>query len=76
MGSLPVFVLNSQAALLRTPSGPIWRSSSSNLAFLFSGAWQADDNVVSRRNTQRRRLSSESLEDPEDRPCVWGPLAV
>ncbi|XDB61584.1 PREDICTED: RING finger protein 157 isoform X2 [Capra hircus] len=40
------------------------------------GAWQADDNVVSRRNTQRRRLSSGSLEDPEDRPCVWGPLAV
>ncbi|KAB0367726.1 hypothetical protein FD755_021050, partial [Muntiacus reevesi] len=40
------------------------------------GAWQADDNVVSRRNTQRRRLSSGSLEDPQDRPCVWGPLAV
>ncbi|XP_057571863.1 E3 ubiquitin ligase RNF157 isoform X2 [Hippopotamus amphibius kiboko] len=40
------------------------------------GAWQADDNVVSRRNAQRRRLSSGSLEDPEDRPCVWGPLAV
>lgn len=76
MGSLPVFVPNSQAALLGTPSGPIRRSSSSNLAFLFSGAWQADDNVVSHRNTQRRRLSSGSLEDPEDRPCVWGPLAV
>lgn len=40
------------------------------------GAWQADDNVVSRRNTPRRRLSSGSLEDPESRPCVWGPLAV
>uniref|UniRef100_A0A452QBD6 E3 ubiquitin-protein ligase n=1 Tax=Ursus americanus TaxID=9643 RepID=A0A452QBD6_URSAM len=40
------------------------------------GTWQADDNVVSRRNTQRRRLSSGSLDDPEDRPCVWGPLAV
>uniref|UniRef100_A0A8C3YR62 E3 ubiquitin-protein ligase n=1 Tax=Catagonus wagneri TaxID=51154 RepID=A0A8C3YR62_9CETA len=40
------------------------------------GAWQADDNVVSRRNLQRRRLSSGSLEDPESRPCVWGPLAV
>ncbi|XP_012909862.2 E3 ubiquitin ligase RNF157 isoform X2 [Mustela putorius furo] len=40
------------------------------------GTWQADDNIVSRRNTQRRRLSSSSLEDPEDRPCVWGPLAV
>nr|XP_021536406.1 RING finger protein 157 [Neomonachus schauinslandi] len=40
------------------------------------GTWQADDNVVSRRNAQRRRLSSGSLEDPEDRPCVWGPLAV
>ncbi|XP_062072217.1 E3 ubiquitin ligase RNF157 isoform X1 [Lepus europaeus] len=34
------------------------------------GAWQAD-NAVSGRNTQHRRL-----EDPEDRPCVWGPLAV
>ncbi|TEA30742.1 hypothetical protein DBR06_SOUSAS4110206, partial [Sousa chinensis] len=40
------------------------------------GAWQADDNVVSRRNTQRRRLSSASLEDPENRLCVWGPLAI
>ncbi|XP_045381688.1 E3 ubiquitin ligase RNF157 isoform X3 [Lemur catta] len=40
------------------------------------GAWQADDNVVSRRNTQHRRLSSSSLEDPENRPCVWGPMAV
>lgn len=40
------------------------------------GTWQADDNIVSRRNTQRRRLSSSSLEDPEDRSCVWGPLAV
>ncbi|XP_028023140.1 E3 ubiquitin ligase RNF157 isoform X2 [Balaenoptera acutorostrata] len=40
------------------------------------GAWQADDNVVSRRNTQRRRLSSGSLEDPENRLCVWGPLAI
>ncbi|KAM5272987.1 E3 ubiquitin ligase RNF157 isoform 2-T2 [Ctenodactylus gundi] len=38
--------------------------------------WQADDNSVSRRNAQRRRLSSSSLEDPEDRSCVWGPLAV
>ncbi|XP_028354675.1 E3 ubiquitin ligase RNF157 [Physeter macrocephalus] len=42
----------------------------------FPGAWQADDNVVSRRNTQRRRLSSGSLEDPENRLCVWGPLAI
>ncbi|XP_036692691.1 E3 ubiquitin ligase RNF157 isoform X3 [Balaenoptera musculus] len=41
-----------------------------------SCAWQADDNVVSRRNTQRRRLSSGSLEDPENRLCVWGPLAI
>nr|XP_055187045.1 E3 ubiquitin ligase RNF157 isoform X1 [Nyctereutes procyonoides] len=40
------------------------------------GSWQADDNVVSRRNTRHRRLSSGSLEDLEDRPCVWGPLAV
>uniref|UniRef100_A0A8C5V0D3 E3 ubiquitin-protein ligase n=1 Tax=Microcebus murinus TaxID=30608 RepID=A0A8C5V0D3_MICMU len=40
------------------------------------GTWQADDNVVTRRNTQHRRLSSSSLEDPENRPCVWGPLAV
>ncbi|XP_059938758.1 E3 ubiquitin ligase RNF157-like [Mesoplodon densirostris] len=40
------------------------------------GAWQADDNVVSRRNTQRRRLSSGSLEDPENRLCVWGPLVI
>lgn len=40
------------------------------------GTWQADDNVVSRRNTQHRRLSSSSLEDAENRPCVWGPLAV
>ncbi|XP_074199840.1 E3 ubiquitin ligase RNF157 isoform X1 [Camelus bactrianus] len=40
------------------------------------GAWQVDDNVVSRRNTQRRRSSSGSLEDPENRPCTWGPLAV
>ncbi|XP_026936564.1 E3 ubiquitin ligase RNF157 isoform X2 [Sagmatias obliquidens] len=40
------------------------------------GAWQADDNVVSRRNTQHRRLSSASLEDPENRLCVWGPLAI
>nr|KAF6416996.1 ring finger protein 157 [Molossus molossus] len=40
------------------------------------GTWQADDNVVSRRNAQRRRLSSGSLEDSENRPCVWGPLAV
>ncbi|XP_059937523.1 E3 ubiquitin ligase RNF157 [Mesoplodon densirostris] len=40
------------------------------------GAWQADDNVVGRRNTQRRRLSSGSLEDPENRLCVWGPLAI
>nr|XP_054393353.1 E3 ubiquitin ligase RNF157 isoform X2 [Pongo abelii] len=39
------------------------------------GAWQADDNAVS-RNAQRRRLSSSSLEDSETRPCVWGPLAV
>uniref|UniRef100_A0A8C8YXM1 E3 ubiquitin-protein ligase n=1 Tax=Prolemur simus TaxID=1328070 RepID=A0A8C8YXM1_PROSS len=40
------------------------------------GAWQADDNIVSRRNPQHRRLSSSSLEDPENRPCVWGPMAV
>ncbi|KAM8787308.1 E3 ubiquitin ligase RNF157 isoform 1-T1 [Rhynchonycteris naso] len=40
------------------------------------GTWQADDNLVSRRNTQRQRLSSSSLEDAENRPCVWGPLAV
>uniref|UniRef100_A0A671F4A6 E3 ubiquitin-protein ligase n=1 Tax=Rhinolophus ferrumequinum TaxID=59479 RepID=A0A671F4A6_RHIFE len=40
------------------------------------GTWQADDNVVSHHNTQRRRLSSSSLEDAENRPCVWGPLAV
>ncbi|KAM4843131.1 E3 ubiquitin ligase RNF157 isoform 1-T1 [Thomomys bottae] len=41
------------------------------------GTWQADDNVISRQNSQRRRLSSSSLEDPgENRPCVWGPLAV
>ncbi|XP_069337830.1 E3 ubiquitin ligase RNF157 isoform X1 [Eulemur rufifrons] len=40
------------------------------------GTWQADDNIVSRRNTQHRRLSSSSLEDPENRPCVWGPMAV
>lgn len=40
------------------------------------GTWQADDNVVSRHNTQHRRLSSSSLEDAENRPCVWGPLAV
>ncbi|XP_053068358.1 E3 ubiquitin ligase RNF157 isoform X1 [Acinonyx jubatus] len=40
------------------------------------GTWQADDNVVSRRHTQRPRLPSGSLEDPQDRPCVWGPLAV
>uniref|UniRef100_A0A2K5DB11 E3 ubiquitin-protein ligase n=1 Tax=Aotus nancymaae TaxID=37293 RepID=A0A2K5DB11_AOTNA len=40
------------------------------------GTWQADDNAVSRRNAQRRRLSSSSLEDSETRPCVWGPLAV
>uniref|UniRef100_F6YFF7 E3 ubiquitin-protein ligase n=1 Tax=Equus caballus TaxID=9796 RepID=F6YFF7_HORSE len=39
------------------------------------GSWQADNNV-SRRNTQHRRLSSGSLEDPESRPCVWGPLAI
>ncbi|XP_012893216.1 PREDICTED: RING finger protein 157 isoform X2 [Dipodomys ordii] len=40
------------------------------------GTWQAD-NVVSHRNSQRRRLSSSSLEDPEEnRPCAWGPLAV
>nr|XP_058904057.1 E3 ubiquitin ligase RNF157 isoform X2 [Kogia breviceps] len=42
----------------------------------FPGAWQADDNVASRRNTQRRRLSSGSLEEPENRLCVWGPLAI
>ncbi|KAK2495859.1 hypothetical protein MC885_006814 [Smutsia gigantea] len=41
-----------------------------------SGTWQDDDNIASRRNTQRQRLSSGSLEDPEHRPCVWGPLAV
>ncbi|KAI5282938.1 hypothetical protein MUG91_G100n25 [Manis pentadactyla] len=40
------------------------------------GTWQADDNIASRRNTQRQCLSSGSLEDPEHRPCVWGPLAV
>ncbi|XP_023099792.1 E3 ubiquitin ligase RNF157 isoform X1 [Lynx rufus] len=40
------------------------------------GTWQADDNVVGRRHTQRPRLPSGSLEDPQDRPCVWGPLAV
>ncbi|XP_058560665.1 E3 ubiquitin ligase RNF157 [Neofelis nebulosa] len=39
------------------------------------GTWQADDNV-GRRHTQRPRLPSGSLEDPQDRPCVWGPLAV
>ncbi|XP_071066920.1 E3 ubiquitin ligase RNF157 isoform X2 [Dasypus novemcinctus] len=40
------------------------------------GTWQADDNAISHRSTQRRRLSSSSLEDPENLPCVWGPLAV
>nr|XP_023420728.1 E3 ubiquitin ligase RNF157 isoform X1 [Cavia porcellus] len=40
------------------------------------GPWQEDDNMVIHRNTQHRRLSSSSLEDPDDRPCVWGPLAV
>ncbi|KAM6164820.1 E3 ubiquitin ligase RNF157 isoform 5-T5 [Rhynchocyon petersi] len=40
------------------------------------GTWQTDDNIVGRRNHQRRRLSSSSLEDPEDRPCMWGPLAI
>ncbi|XP_077020013.1 E3 ubiquitin ligase RNF157 isoform X4 [Tamandua tetradactyla] len=40
------------------------------------GTWQADDNAVNRRSTQRRRLSSSSLEDPENQGCVWGPLAV
>ena len=74
MHILPVFVPNSRAVLPQTPSGPNQRSG--NLPFLFSGAWQADDNVVSRRNTQRRRLSSGSLEDPENRLCVWGPLAI
>lgn len=69
-------VPNSWAVPLEKPSGPGQRSAS--IPFLLStpGTWQADDNVVSRRNAQRRRLSSGSLEDPEDRPCVWGPLAV
>ncbi|KAG8519377.1 E3 ubiquitin ligase RNF157, partial [Galemys pyrenaicus] len=40
------------------------------------GTWEPQDNVISRQNLQRRRLSSGSLEDPENRPCVWGPLAV
>ncbi|XP_034361782.1 E3 ubiquitin ligase RNF157 isoform X1 [Arvicanthis niloticus] len=41
------------------------------------GAWQHDDNIVNRRHAQRRRLSSSSLEDPEEnRPCVWDPMAV
>ncbi|XP_028608763.1 E3 ubiquitin ligase RNF157 isoform X1 [Grammomys surdaster] len=41
------------------------------------GVWQHDDNIVNRRHTQRRRLSSSSLEDPEEnRPCVWDPMAV
>ncbi|XP_040845561.1 E3 ubiquitin ligase RNF157 isoform X2 [Ochotona curzoniae] len=40
------------------------------------GTWQAEDNLASRRNPQRRRLSSSSPEDPEDSPCVWGPLAI
>ncbi|XP_031206855.1 E3 ubiquitin ligase RNF157 isoform X3 [Mastomys coucha] len=41
------------------------------------GTWQYDDNTVNRRHTQRRRLSSSSLEDPEEnRPCVWDPMAV
>ncbi|XP_073901181.1 E3 ubiquitin ligase RNF157 isoform X5 [Castor canadensis] len=41
------------------------------------GTWQADDNIVSCWNPQCRRLSSSSLEDPEEnRPSMWGPLAV
>lgn len=67
---------SSWAALLETPPGPGQRSGCCNLPFSSSGTWQADDNVVSRRNAQRRRLSSSSLEDSENRPCVWGPLAV
>ncbi|XP_049626722.1 E3 ubiquitin ligase RNF157 [Suncus etruscus] len=37
------------------------------------GAWQADDNALGHRGHPR---SSGSREDPENRPCVWGPLAV
>ncbi|NP_001392071.1 E3 ubiquitin ligase Rnf157 isoform 7 [Mus musculus] len=41
------------------------------------GTWQHEDNTVNCRHTQRRRLSSSSLEDPEEnRPCVWDPMAV
>ncbi|EDM06666.1 rCG33570 [Rattus norvegicus] len=41
------------------------------------GTWQHDAAIINRHNTQRRRLSPSSLEDPEeDRPCVWDPLAV
>lgn len=38
------------------------------------GAWQADDNALSHHRGRPR--SSGSREDPENRPCVWGPLAV
>ncbi|XP_021067983.1 E3 ubiquitin ligase RNF157 isoform X1 [Mus pahari] len=41
------------------------------------GTWQHEDNTVNYRHTQRQRLSSSSLEDPEEnRPCVWDPMAV
>ena len=72
----PASMQSSWATLLETPSGPGQRSGSCNLPFSSPGTWQADDNVVNCRNTQCRRLSSSSLEDAENRPCVWGPLAV
>lgn len=74
---LPASAPSSGAALPEAPSAPGRRPGPRNLALCPVGTWQADDNVISRRNTQRpRRSSSSSLEDAEHRPCVWGPLAV
>lgn len=73
---LPTSVPNSWAIVLERPSGPGQSPAPRPSPLSSAGTWQADDNIVGRRNTPRRRLSSSSLEDPEDRPCVWGPLAV
>ncbi|KAM9004729.1 E3 ubiquitin ligase RNF157 isoform X2 [Sarcophilus harrisii] len=40
------------------------------------GTWQVDNNAISCRNNQCWHLSSSSPEDPENQPCVRGPMAV
>ncbi|XP_001369050.1 E3 ubiquitin ligase RNF157 isoform X1 [Monodelphis domestica] len=40
------------------------------------GTWQVDNNAISCRNSQCWHLSSSSLEDPENEPCVKGSMAV